>query len=95
VEEEEARSLDGGDRRSVDLDPVLRAYIEGRRGEGRAVDADPARRYQRLGLAARGNAGPRQPLGDALAPTLPLCGRGGAPLGPLAVVPMAIAFPGG
>ena len=46
---------------------VGRADVEGRRGQLDAVDLDPAVGDQRLGVAARGDAGARQPLGDALA----------------------------
>ncbi len=70
VEQEQPRALDRRDRRAVELDPVGRHDIEGRRGQLPAVDPDPAGGDQVLGVAPRGDARARQPLGDALATLL-------------------------
>ena len=57
----------GGIGFAVELDHVGGLDVEGRRGEHAAVDLDAARGNQAFGVAARGDAGPRQPLGDAFA----------------------------
>ena len=78
VEQEQPRALDGRDLHAVEMDDVVRHDVEGGRGKHLAVDPDAAGGNQFLGVAARGKAGPRQPLGDPLA-GLRLYGCGARP----------------
>ena len=58
------RAVGAGQGLAVDLDLALVGDGEGRRLEHLAVDLDPAGGDPALGIAARAQAGARQPLGD-------------------------------
>jgi len=85
VEEPQAGALLGGEGLAVDGDPVGRRDVDRRGGEDLAVEGDPAFRDHRLDVAARGDACPRDRLGDAL-----LRGLGHGRCGSLRLRPGAI-----
>nr|CAI0336319.1 hypothetical protein SHINE37_40173 [Rhizobiaceae bacterium] len=81
VVEPEARALDAADRHAVHFDMIGKRGVEHGRVQHRAVHADPALHDHALDIAARGDAGARQELGDALRRQLGAGGCGGRRLG--------------
>ena len=65
--EKEPRALAHGQRLTIDFDAVARPDVERGRRDQLAVDRNAPGRDPGLRLAARGKAGPRDHLGDALA----------------------------
>ena len=67
VIEEQPRALARRQRLAVDRNHVIGGDVERRRVDDAAVDGDAAGRHHFLGIAARGEPGAGQHLGDALA----------------------------
>jgi hypothetical protein len=78
VEHEQTGALARRQRLAVDGDDVVRGDVERRRIDDAAIDGDAALHDPFLGVAARGQAGARQHLGDALAGFLLARRTGGA-----------------
>ncbi|GJE42820.1 hypothetical protein AEGHOMDF_1993 [Methylobacterium soli] len=67
VEDPEPGALAGGQGLAIHRDDVVLRHVDGGRGENTAIEADAALGDHRLGIAARGDAGAGNRLGDALA----------------------------
>src|SRR6266851_2913635 len=91
VKHEQPGALARRQRLAVDRDDIVGGDIERRRIDDAAVDRDPALYDPFLGVAARGETGPRHHLGDALAGFLFARGPRRTPLVRLALAVFAAA----
>src|ERR1700716_3385261 len=91
VKHEQPGALARRQRLAVDRDDIVGGDIERRRIDDAAVDRDAALHDPFLGVAARGETGPRHHLGDALAGFLFARGPRRTPLVRLALAVLAAA----